>query len=97
MPLNLFGEEQPYIPEKDFSKESIYQRFKRINHYGLADHPDLSCKNCVNRRSFDYHGKYYHKCDLIGFSHSESTDIRLRNCCDKFEYYEDEHEINFIE
>jgi len=93
MPINLFGKEQPYPEKHKVASESYYQRFKRINHYRLADHSDVSCKTCTNRRSWFYHDKHYHKCALIGESHSEATDIRLKHCCDKWEFEEDGHEI----
>lgn len=43
------------------------------------------CAKCRKHRAFDYHDKTYHKCELIGFSHSEATDIRLKNVCDRWE------------
>jgi len=43
------------------------------------------CGTCSQHRAFDYHEKIYHKCMQIGFSHSEATDIRLKNVCDRWE------------
>lgn len=79
--INIFGGEDEL---KDYSGESSYQKFKRYEHYRVSESPFKTCKNCVNRKSFEYHNKNYHKCNLIGHSSSTATDIRLRNVCDRW-------------
>lgn len=34
------------------------------------------CKGCTHLISFKYHDRTYHKCELYGLSHSESSDWR---------------------
>jgi len=63
---------------------SLYQRIKLGNAYRLASDKTESCRYCIHRHHYKYHDKHYHKCDLIGVSHSEATDIRLKNTCNKF-------------
>jgi hypothetical protein len=80
--LNLFGE----MVEVDFSRSkplSVYQRFKLINRYRKSDSPQ--CKTCKYHLVFEYHDKYYHKCELLGISNSEATDIRVSYVCNKWE------------
>ena len=83
---NLFGEEQDYSfqTKKLSSNESGYQRFKRLNNYRKSEMGGVSCRICKHKQTFDYHGKRYHKCDLIGISNSAATDIRLSYVCNKF-------------
>ena len=78
--INLFGEMQ----EMD-SKEprSIYQRFKSMNHYQESDNVE-SCKSCINLLKMECHNKNYYKCKLMGVSHSEASDIRLKMICHKY-------------
>ena len=79
--LNLFGEE---VDAEEVSRNpSKYQRFKQINHYRKSDSPQ--CKTCKYHACYEYHNKYYHKCELLGISHSEATDIRVSFVCDKWE------------
>ena len=68
---NLFGEtvEMETKPGKTFSsKMSHYQRTKMVNRYRKSTGAE-KCKDCTNHLVFDYHNKYYHKCELIGVSH----------------------------
>ena len=42
-----------------------------------------TCKHCIN---CGYHGRTYYKCKLWVISHSNATDIRLKNkACNKWE------------
>ena len=79
--VNLFGEVVDIVPDKP---KSIYQQFKRANNYRLYTIKSISCKTCKHLSGFDYHNKRYYKCELIGISHSEATDIRLKNVCNKW-------------
>lgn len=83
---DLFGKEVPdYEIEKVPNTESWYQAVKRRSNYRQTTAKEKCCKYCKNKRTFEYHNKNYHKCMLIGISHSEATDIRLGNVCDKWE------------
>jgi hypothetical protein len=87
--LDLFGVE---ITEEEYLSnpapkphESDYQKFKRVNNYRKAIIPDERCACCTSHLSGVYHNKIYHKCSLIGLSHSEATDIRVNHVCNCFE------------
>ena len=65
---------------------SAYQKWKYDNQYRKADYlSDIRCKNCIHRFIIHHHNKRYYKCELLGFSGSEATDIRLSNVCNNFE------------
>ncbi len=81
--VNLFGETVEVIPKINRSQSS-YQRFKILNHYGKVIGGFKRCKTCDHHRVFEYHDKYYHKCELLGISNSEATDIRVSYVCDKW-------------
>ena len=81
--INLFGEIVDLQDNKRSGSESSYQRFKRMNHYRKSDSPQ--CKTCIHHVVFKYHDKYYHKCELLGISNSEATDIRVGYVCNKWE------------
>jgi hypothetical protein len=70
---------------EDFKEPVVhgpYHRFKVNFHYQKAK-TDKMCGNCVHSQRWEYHNKYYWKCELIGFSHSTATDIRKSYVCDK--------------
>ena len=86
--INLFGNLQEY-PEKGApAYKSKYQIFKQLNHYRKGTTGEC-CKVCEFSIGFSYNGKNYYKCKLLGISNSQSTDIRLRNVCDKFKMEEE--------
>lgn len=78
---DIFGNVVEYTPD-EYSNESDYQRFKRINNYRDKENSG-SCKNCTHLISKRFHNKQYYKCELIGDSNSTATDIRLKMVCDK--------------
>jgi hypothetical protein len=82
---DLFGKDIPDYPLDQQRGESWYHSMKRTMGYRQTTAKEKCCKFCKQKRTFDYHNKNYHKCMLIGISHSEATDIRLRNVCDRFE------------
>jgi len=84
--LNLFGEEQEYPDVDKFGREHLgkIQKLKKKMGYRLSV-GERKCKNCKSHRVSRYHDKTYHKCERIGYSHSEATDIRLKNVCDHWE------------
>ena len=81
--IDLFGNDYT-PPENKSSNESGYQFFKRRFHYRKSD-GIKKCGNCQHHVSGKYTTKMLHKCEILGLSHSEATDIRLRNVCDKHE------------
>jgi hypothetical protein len=78
---DLWGNE---IPDTDKPKpRSEYQRLKLSYGYHKANSWDVrKCKNCVY---FQKHTKFF-KCQLIGNSASEATDIRAGYVCRKHIY-----------
>jgi hypothetical protein len=80
---NLFGEIVEAEPKIKI-RQSIYQRFKFYNNYRKCDGL-VKCGNCKHHKAFAYHNKIYHKCELLGISNSEATDIRVSSVCDKWE------------
>lgn len=88
--INLFGEVQKYYePEKDVVL-SPYQRLKQQMRYRKANplKGESYCKHCNYCIRMGYHDKVYYKCELIGISNSEATDIRVKNTCDRFKQKE---------
>jgi len=81
---NLFGE-MVEVDNGKYKNLSKYQIFKQKNNYRKSD-SGLKCKNCNHHHRYEYHNKYYHKCDLLGVSNSEATDIRISFVCDKWEF-----------
>jgi hypothetical protein len=83
--LDLFGVE---IDENsgDMKFKGKYQRMRYTNRYRKAQvkDGDKTCKNCKHHYATEYHDKIFHKCEIIGYSHSECTDIRLSFTCEKF-------------
>jgi len=78
--LNLFGEDQ----EPDKKTIGHYKIWRAKNEYGKSLSLERQCRNCTYKRSFDYHNKCYHKCELQGISQSEASDIRLSNVCEQW-------------
>lgn len=86
---DLFGGETP-MAEPALSP---YQKRKKQLQYRKADKDsDERCKNCEHCIRISYHGKNYYKCELIGMSHSEATDIRLSYTCNQFKHHENTDE-----
>jgi hypothetical protein len=79
---DLFGTDYTLPPKPNTAHESGYQFFKRQQHYRKPD-GIKKCKNCQHRVSGRYNTKMLHKCELMGLSHSEASDIRVNNVCDK--------------
>ena len=86
--VNLFGEVVDTEKIKEYKQSSPYQRFKQRWQYRQSDNKDRRCKNCKYHHRLEYHNKYYHKCELLGISHSEATDVRVSCVCNRFEVIE---------
>ena len=61
-----------------------YKQFRFANNYRRSESKEVRCCNCFSFWRADYHGKTYFKCEIQGISHSNSSDIRKRNICDRF-------------
>ena len=81
---NIFGEEIP-IEEVDglkFNRETIKGRFRRL--YGYDE--NKRCGDCRYLCKTSTNSHTFYKCNLIGISASEATDIRLRDpACSRWE------------
>jgi len=75
--LDLFGSETEV---KKCSNISQYQKFKAINYYRKSAGVQ-KCGTCRFHISGSYHDKIYHKCEKLGLSKSEATDIRVGHVC----------------
>lgn len=78
---DLFGDE---IREAPPPARGIIQKRKALLKY-RAGTAAQCCGNCANHIKTDHHYKTYHKCALVGMSHSTATDIRLKCVCDCWE------------
>ena len=79
---DLFGNK---VNMEEFKNtRSPYRAFKFHNNYRKCLEENM-CGSCKYLHCFEYHDKRYYKCELIGFSKSEATDIRKSYVCDKFE------------
>ena len=79
--IDLFGND---IPDVEPSGTSQYIRFKQNNAYRESVNNAECCKTCAWLIKSEYHDKNYYKCELMGVSSSEATDIRLKNVCNKW-------------
>lgn len=97
--LDLFGNEvdikQVNYEKKKGRKETIKEVFRRVNGYDK----NHICRNCVHLlRMHIRSGRYYYKCELIGTSSSEATDIRLKDyACGRYEQESEEVLKEFYE
>ena len=65
---------------------SNYQKWKYENKYCKADqYSDIRCGNCKYMFGVRLLKRIVYKCELLGISHSQATDIRLSNTCRNFE------------
>jgi hypothetical protein len=86
--LDLFGGE---IEVDQLAKEQNKKLIKRPTIKGTfrkfhGYNKNNKCKDCIYHIVGRYNGKWYHKCEKIGLSNSEATDIRLKDyACDLFE------------
>jgi hypothetical protein len=68
------------VNEASFSK---YKKFKALYNYRKSE-GEKKCGNCLSHIKGMYHNKFYHKCERLGISNSEATDIRVNNVCDLY-------------
>lgn len=82
---DLFGGETPAIDQMKLAHESKYMIWKKSVHYRKSENKLERCGTCTHHSHGQYNTKYLHKCRLLGLTHSEATDIRVKNVCDKWE------------
>lgn len=83
MELNLFGELQDEPKPKH--RPGKFQSFKVLNKYRPCENKAARCKNCKNSVYLNHHDKHYYKCELMGISMSEASDIRANHVCELFQ------------
>ena len=78
MQLDIFGNEVPlsYATDRSTGKTRTYKA-KFRNTYGYKE--GYRCKNCRYFKSFYYNDKHYFKCEKLGITNSEATDIRKKD------------------
>ena len=80
--IDIYGNEVEAEDLLPPTRETLKEKFRRK--YGYLD--GKYCKDCKYHHRFDYHYKYYHKCEKLGISNSEATDIRLKDiACNLYE------------
>ena len=80
--IGLFGDLAKLETIGNAQKETIKSRFRRM--YGFDDeHKCGTCKHLICNR---HNNRNYYKCELMGISASEATDIRLHDtACKRWE------------
>ena len=79
---SLFGDPIDEIPPR--KKTGFAEIFKSKNHYRKSDKSE-KCANCKYLHKAHHHGKRYNKCDILGDTRGEATDIRISYVCDLYE------------
>lgn len=78
--LDILGNEVDYFElNKIVPRETIKERFRRVNGYIQGKF----CRDCKHLKTFSYNRKNYYKCEQMGITRSEATDIRLKDCACK--------------
>lgn len=84
--LDIFGHEIEVASVGRKEPETIKGRFRKM--YGFDE--AHACRDCAHRVYRDRGDRRYYKCELIGISASESTDIRLKDpACGRWARRED--------
>lgn len=79
---DIFGNEVEVEDLLPPPKKTLKEKFREQNGYLFGKY----CKTCKYHHRFDYHYKYYHKCEKIGISNSKATDIRTKDiACNLYE------------
>ena len=80
--LKKGGDIMPLEFGRDFAVVSRgYKQFRNRYNYRKKD-TEKCCEDCDHIKTYEYHGKMYHKCERQGVSNSEASDIRLSCVCD---------------
>lgn len=68
----------------NFKNLGYYQKIKNNINYRKSGSPYSRCKLCIHKVNIPHHDKTYNKCDIIGLSRSQATDICLTYTCRLF-------------
>lgn len=60
-----------------------YAWYKQHYHYRKSWTRE-NCGTCKHGVKWEYHDKYYYKCEKMGESHSSAIDVRMRHVCDNY-------------
>lgn len=83
--MNIFGEFVTVKSVEDSKRETIKSRFRKM--YGFDE--EHRCANCIHLIASKRDRTYY-KCEVMGVSASEATDIRLKDiACKRWEREEE--------
>jgi hypothetical protein len=80
--IDLFGVESQEREYTGHPGMGPRQRTKHENRYRLAESKERRCGTCARHFRSRGGARVYHKCELIGCSASEATDIRVSWVCD---------------
>jgi len=72
--IDIYGNEVEVV-DTPIEHKTMKQKFREKHGFIQGKY----CKDCKFHHRFDYHYKYYHKCEKLGMSNSEATDIRLKD------------------
>ena len=86
--LDLFGGETPVYQKPT----GPYQLLRAKMEYRKSNDPVIRCKNCKYLMRIKYHEKTYFKCQWIGCSASQSSDIILSAVCRRFDEQKTENQ-----
>ena len=74
---DIYGNEVEIEAEDNTHFGHLTMKDKFRLKYGFF--PDRKCGDCKYHRKIGYNDKYYHKCEKIGITNSEASDIRLKD------------------
>ena len=77
---DLFGGETEIV-EPEYGK---IKKLKNSMGYRKANPGESQCKDCIYFNRKEFHGRTYRKCELIGDSQCDATDIMASGTCRKF-------------
>ena len=79
---DFWGNEIEIKDELPPMRKTLKEKFREQNGFLFGKH----CRDCKYHHRFDYHNKYYHKCEKLGISNSAATDIKAKEmACNLFE------------
>ena len=71
------------LPKPKVNIKGRYQKWKYENN-DRKSFNEIRCENCKNCVAMTNGYKTYYKCNIMGISNSQATDIRLSYVCDFF-------------
>lgn len=80
--------------KKNLAVISKFRKFRVINHYRQANEQERRCGMCVYLRCKKTGKRKYYKCEKMGVSNSNASDIYVSYVCDNFSEKEQKNEDN---